>query len=69
MMVEAGLEPVEALTSATAQAAACLGRPDLGVLERGRWADFLVLTEDPLADITATRALEAVYVGGDRIPF
>ena len=69
MMVDAGLEPREALTAATAHAAACLGRADIGVLERGRWADFLVLSEDPLADITATRALEAVYIGGGRVPF
>jgi imidazolonepropionase-like amidohydrolase len=67
LMVEAGLTPEAALTTATSQAAACLGDADVGVLEPGRLADFLVLAADPLADITNTKSLEAVYLGGARI--
>ncbi len=65
MMVEAGMTPAQALRSATGVAADCLSAPDIGTLEAGKWADFLVLGEDPLVDITATRSLEAVYLAGN----
>jgi imidazolonepropionase-like amidohydrolase len=37
-------------------------------LEPGKWADFVVLTEDPLADITHTRSIESVWIAGNRVP-
>ena len=64
MMVDAGMSPEAALLSATGQAAACIGLDDIGTLEPGNWADFLVLTSDPTADIMATRTLERVYLAG-----
>ncbi len=67
LMVEAGLTARQALEAATSGAAACLGLTDVGVLETGRWADFLVLDENPLVDVQATRSLWSVYVGGARI--
>jgi len=67
LMVEAGMSPEAVLLSATRDAAACLSLPDVGTLEPGRWADFLVLTGDPLADIGNTKGLRAVYVGGAEI--
>lgn len=67
MMVDAGLTPAEALRSATAIAAECAGAEDVGTLEPGMWADFLVMREDPLADIQATRSLERVYIAGSRV--
>ncbi|MGH9332927.1 MAG: amidohydrolase family protein, partial [Vicinamibacteria bacterium] len=48
MMAEAGLTPEQALRSATGGAAACLGLDDVGTLDPGNWADFLVLEADPL---------------------
>ena len=54
--------------SATGDAAACLGREDVGTLEPGRRADFVVLGANPLDDIGNTRAIESVFVGGQRIP-
>lgn len=68
LMVEAGLTPEEALRSATGVAAECLGRDDVGTLEVGRAADFLVLGADPTQDIAATRTLERVFVGGLEVP-
>jgi imidazolonepropionase-like amidohydrolase len=68
MMVEAGMSSTDALRSATAVAAACSGFEDVGTLEPGRLADFLVLAADPTADIGATRTLERVFVGGVEIP-
>lgn len=67
MMVEAGITPEQALLSATSVAAECIGRDDVGTLEPGRWADFLVLSENPLDDIHATRSLESVYIGGAQL--
>jgi len=68
LMVEAGLTPLQAIHAATGSAAEFLRQQkDLGTLERGKWADFLVLTKDPAESIRNTRSLDAVYVGGDRI--
>ncbi len=68
LMVDAGLTPEQALRSATSVAADCLTLGDVGTLEAGNRADFLVLEADPLQDIQATRRLERVYIGGRRVP-
>ncbi|MGH8222598.1 MAG: amidohydrolase family protein, partial [Woeseiaceae bacterium] len=68
LMTQAGLTPREVLMSATSVAAGCLGLSDVGALAAGRWADFVVLRENPLADIRNTRSIEAVYVAGNRVP-
>ena len=46
-----GMSPMEAIVAATARAAECLERPDLGTLEPGKRADVVVVDGDPLADI------------------
>jgi len=55
------------LFAATGGAASCLDLHDVGTLEPGRWADFLVLDADPLADVVATRRVTAVYVAGELV--
>lgn len=67
LMADAGLTPSQILRSATGVAAECLGLGDVGTLERGRWADFLVLEADPLADVANTKTLRSVYVAGAEI--
>ncbi len=67
LMREAGLTPPEILQSATSIAAQCLGLEDVGTLTSGKWADFVVLTQNPLQDILATRSIQAVYVAGNRV--
>ena len=67
MMVDAGLTPEQALLSATSVAASCLGRADIGVLDPGSWADFLVLEGNPLENIRATATLDRVYIAGQPI--
>lgn len=67
LMVDAGLTPEQALHSATAVSAECLGRDDVGTLTPGKWADFIVLDEDPLQDIQASRSIERVYVAGQAV--
>jgi hypothetical protein len=68
LMVESGMTPAQALLSATSGAARALGLRGVGRLEPGAWADFLVLTADPLADIRNTRTIESVFVAGNRVP-
>ncbi len=63
-MTEAGLSPEAILHSATGSAAACLGRDDIGTLQPGRRADFLILRANPLEDVRNARTIEAVWMGG-----
>lgn len=68
LLVENGFSPLEALTIATCNNARVLRwEKDLGTLEPGKLADFVVLGADPLADISNVRAVEAVYKGGVRV--
>ena len=67
-MSEAGLTAEQILLSATGDAAACLGIDGVGTLTAGNWADFIVLDEDPLADIAALRSIDRVVVAGNTVP-
>ena len=62
-----GFTPHEAIVFATGNGARALGRGDIGVIEPGRRADFIVLDADPLDDIANTRRIDAVYLGGERV--
>lgn len=63
--VEAGLTPAQALRSATITGPAFLGKTArYGGLAPGKAADILVLEDNPLADIAATRAIHAVILRG-----
>ena len=68
LMAQAGLTPMQILVSATGDAADCMGLEDLGTLETGKWADFVVLAENPLDDITHTHRIESVWIAGNRVP-
>ena len=67
LMVEAGLTPGQAITAATRSGAEFLGAKDLGTLERGKWADLIVLAANPLDDIRNTRRIDTVYVAGNKV--
>lgn len=67
LMREAGLSMDEILLSATGDAAACLRRDDIGVIEAGRRADFIVLSSNPLEGPEALRSIESVWIGGQRV--
>jgi imidazolonepropionase-like amidohydrolase len=68
LMVKAGLTPRQALQSATRDAARCWrADKELGTLEAGKWADFVVLDADPLADISNVRKISEVYIAGNRV--
>ena len=68
MMAKAGLTPRQVLASATRDAARCMKLDtELGTLEPNKWADFVVLDADPLADISNVRKISAVYVAGNAV--
>lgn len=50
-----GLSPVEAIQTATGQAAEAIGSDDFGALERGKRADVLAVRGDAVSDIGALR--------------
>lgn len=64
-LVEAGLTPLEALQAATKNPAAFLGKAQSqGTIERGRFADLVLLDGNPLDDIHNTQKIRAVVLGG-----
>ena len=67
LMAEAGLTAEQILRSATGVAAECLGRDDIGTLEPGRRADFVLLGANPLEDVDNLREIVGVWVGGVRV--
>jgi imidazolonepropionase-like amidohydrolase len=68
LMVDAGLTPAQVIAAATRSAAEFLGAAkDLGSLELGKWADFVVLKANPLTDIRNTRTIEQVFIAGNPI--
>lgn len=67
LLVDAGIAVPDVLLMATRNGAAALGLVhELGTLESGKAADFMILRADPLADIRNTRSIEAVYHLGRR---
>jgi imidazolonepropionase-like amidohydrolase len=67
LMVQAGLTPMQVITSFSKNAAEFLAAKDLGTIERGHWADLVVLEKNPLDDIRNSRTLEAVYIAGNKV--
>jgi len=68
LMVKAGMTPMQTLVAATGNAARVMSiDKELGTLQPGKRADFVVLNADPLADIRNTRAIESVWIDGRRI--
>ena len=69
LMVKAGLTPAQAIAAATRNAARCTGLDaSLGTIESGRWADFIALDADPLANISNVRRIDSVWIAGNRVP-
>jgi imidazolonepropionase-like amidohydrolase len=65
LLVDAGLTPMQAIEAATATGAAFLGRgADIGTLAPGKLADLIVLTGNPVRQISEIRSVERVLVGG-----
>jgi imidazolonepropionase-like amidohydrolase len=65
LMVDLGMNPIDALKSATANDAELLGiAQKVGTLEKGKLADVIAMPGDPTADITATERVSFVMKEG-----
>ncbi len=65
--VQAGMRPLEAIRTATINAAELLGTPDRGEIAAGKLADLIAVPGDPLVDITVLERVSAVIKGGRRM--
>jgi imidazolonepropionase-like amidohydrolase len=72
ILVEAGIPPLEVIKIATRNGAQALGiEEDVGTIELGKQADMIILSDNPLNDISNTKKIEAVINDGqfvDRRP-
>jgi len=64
LLVDAGLSNLDALRAATSLPAKYFGLQDRGVVEVGKRADLVLLSEDPLVDIKATKSIQRVWCKG-----
>ncbi len=65
LLVDAGLSPADALSTATGVAARFFGAQDrLGTVEAGKVADLVLVNGDPISDISALRSVSRVMLNG-----
>ena len=63
------MTPLQTIVASTGEAAQCLEvDEELGTLEAGKWADFVVLGANPLDDISNTKTIESVWIAGNKVP-
>jgi imidazolonepropionase-like amidohydrolase len=63
--VEWGMTPMQAIQSATVNAAEALGKTrDVGAIAVGRYGDIIAVDGDPLADVRALEKVDVVIKGG-----
>jgi len=63
-MVRYGMTPMQAIQSATSEAAKALGKADVGSVAPGAWGDLVAVGGDPLRDVTALEHVAGVIKEG-----
>ena len=66
-MVRSGMTPAQVIVAATRNSAELMQMTDIGTVEVGKSADFIVLDANPLDDITNTRRISEVYLRGTAV--
>jgi imidazolonepropionase-like amidohydrolase len=67
-MVRFGMTPTQALRSATSVAAELMSWQDrIGSIEKGKFADLVAVSGDPLADVTELERVRFVMKGGQTV--
>ena len=65
LLNNSGIKPLDVISIATRNGAEAMGILDeVGTIEIGKQADFVILSADPLKDIRNTRTIERVYLRG-----
>ncbi|WP_395397468.1 amidohydrolase family protein [Novosphingobium sp. BL-8A] len=64
LLVAAGMTPMDAIKTATGNAADLLGSADVGTLQVGRYADVIAVDGDPLSDVKVLENVGFVMKGG-----
>ena len=65
LMIEAGMSEKDSILSATIYAAELLGKKsDLGSISKGKYADLIGVSKDPLTDIKVLETVDFVMKGG-----
>jgi imidazolonepropionase-like amidohydrolase len=68
ILVEAGISPLEVIKIATRNGAQALGiEEDVGTIESGKQADMVILSDNPINEISNTKKIEAVINNGQLI--
>ena len=68
ILVEAGIPPLEVIKIATRNGAQALGiEEDVGTVEPGKQADMIILSDNPVSEISNTKKIEAVFNNGQFI--
>jgi imidazolonepropionase-like amidohydrolase len=67
LLTDAGLTPLQAIQTATKNAAALLHLDDRGVIAPGKLADLLIVDGDPSKDITAVDNIDSVWRRGKKV--
>ena len=65
LMVRYGMSPLQAIQSATINAADALASKDVGLVEVGRFGDLVAVAGDPTRDVRLLENVAVVIKGGD----
>jgi imidazolonepropionase-like amidohydrolase len=64
LLVQAGMTPMQAIVTATRNAADLIGSSDIGEIQPGRYADLIAVDADPLKDVRVLEQVPFVMKGG-----